>query len=660
MNAKWYVQLSNIKRCVLYCFFILVSCLFFSYIYYEIQCGVNQSHEELASLITTYMKMYKGSDYHQNWMIMKPLYYIAMHFWGLSYTTQRIVYSIMFFGISIFTFDLCLRNKETINWGNLPIYLLLMVFLHLSGGYLSQYFGDGSFGAGYYSNYPFSLHINSTFCIILVLWCLKQLWITTFYANKKPYIQLCLDVLLLVLGFCLCGVWDWELYALYIVFPYIMLKIRPWLSQKKVYVSCFFLGILSYIVILLGINNGYLKWHRLTEIHSPYDLREQISYFLIELLCLYNIDITLPDIMLIDKVVYCFRFILLFFIIYIIFITIRNYFKKNIAMQSFDILLSWGICVFAAAFILTNLGYFDRVRYMACILPYGTILLCNNSENFLKKIHLNKYSNLYIISCIIMICSTNKDWNKHTFDYDIARVINLIQINDLHNGIGTIDVANRIAVSSNGKQMVYGIQYNSDKDEWKYLYDADYVDDIIDYIVFHDERAYVSDYIFEDDVIRKFGKPNTVIKYGEYTLMIYRDGLDIKNPQITSVKNVEEKEYYYINLSDLGSIGDVTLKEDKMIIGQNGIQCGPGMDLEPGQYVIKYEGEGLSNAEVVCHTIEPEYCTFSCEMQLVSDEKMIYTIEVAEKTSQVEFVIKNNYNEEIVIHDLELIRECKW
>lgn len=656
MNAKWYIQLSDKRKCMLYCLFAFVSCLLFSYIYYEIQCGVNQSHEELGSLIVTYMKMYKGADYNQGWTIIKPLYYICMYFFGLTYTTQRIVYSIMFFGISIFTFDMCLRNKKVINLGNLPIYIIFMVFLHLSGNYLSQYFGDGSFGEGYYLNYPFSLHINSTFCIIFVLWGLNQLWVTNFYLNKKRYIQYCLDILILLIGLGLCGVWDWELFVLYLVFPYILLRIRPWLTRKRVFLSCFFLGILVYIAILIGINHGYLKYPRLTEIKSPYDFREQISYFFIELLCLYNIDITISDIMLIDKVVYCFRFLVLFFIAYLILSTIKNYFKKNNDLQPSDILISWGVCIFAIAFIFTNLGYYDRVRYMACILPYGTIILCNNSERFLKKLNFNKYSNLYIICCIVVICSINKDWNKHTFDSGIARISNLIEISDLHNGIGTLDVANRISVASEGKQMVYGIQYNSDKDEWKYRFDADYSDEIIDYLVFYNNRAYISDYITENDVVRKFGNPNTVIKYDEYVLMIYRDGIDINNPKITKVQNTEEKEYFYLNLSDLGTIGDVILKDNKMIIGRDGIQCGPQMDLEPGQYVIKYEGEGLSKAEIVCHTLFPEYCVFSCDMQLVSDEKIIYTVEIIENTSQVDFVMKNNGDDNITISDMELIR----
>lgn len=655
MNEKWYIQIVNRRKCVIYCLFVLLSCLFFSYIYYEIQCGVNQSHEELASLIITYMKMYKGSDYYQSWTIMNPLYHIVMYFFGLTYKTQRIVYSIMFFGVSLFTFDLCLRNKRRINLGNLPIYILLMVFLHLSGNYLSQYFGDGSGGTGYYSNYPFSLHINSTFCIVLILWSLKQLWTSNFYINKKLYVQYCMDILLFVIGFGLCGIWDWELYVLYLVFPYILLKLRPWLTQKKVYLSCFLLAILSYIVISVGINNGYIKYLRLTEIKSIYDLREQISYFLIELLCLYNIDITISDIMMIDKVVYCFRFIILFFILYFILFTIKNYFKKQIDLQPCDILISWGICIFAIAFIFTNLGYYDRVRYMVAILPYGTILLCNNSEKFLEKLNLNRYSNLSIICCIIMICSINKDWNKHIFDTDIARLVNLIEVNELHSGYGTLNMTSRLSVMSEGKHMAYGIKYNLENDTINYYISGDLSQEYFDYFIFDKDKAYGSDLLTKDIVISHFGNPNEIIEYKNYVIMIYREGLSLNDIQKTEIENSIERKYYYYNVEDLEYVGNTEKTKEGMLLKTDAIQFGPYIDLNAGKYIVKYEGTQLDVASVSCYSFSPTTEYFNCDIIYQDNEKLIYSVIIPTDSLQVEFFLQNKSNEDLIISDFEAI-----
>ena len=158
-----------------------------------------------------------------------------------------------------------------------------------------------------------------------------------------------------------------------------------------------------------------------------------------------------------------------------------------------------------------------------------------------------------------------------------------------------------------------------------------------------------------DDVV---GEPVVVSETGKqyyYSLENYRmQFLEQKSEQEINDIKLESNEMrnstgYYVGVSDLQvSGGESSIEDGSITLHQGELQYGPYLTLKAGKYQMEIVGENLQNADFQI------YCDggnqiIDCLMIESGGTDRIVSFELQENTSNIEFILSNNHEQDITL-----------
>lgn len=402
--------------------------------------------------------------------------YLPYKLFGCSLKALRVyavtIYQLILFlsvVAAIYSFE-----RKRFEWYKLSIFSLIAVILHP---------GSSPF-CGHYSTlfhqYPYDLHavpvIFATFSVMLL--CIHQGIKERKYKNILKIIILAV----IIIGYKQADF----LYIIGFVGPLICVGlIYLWKEKRKLFFSLTFGGmavlallhVISFVVSSLATlfaytSIGYGTWTEGTTVYGNNgfanlsDIWNYISTTTIELLALFNIDISGKSMLSIGTLLAGFRFILVVYMFACSFKTVINAVRAKDDDQSpdtVDIVLALGIIFNFFIVMFSDYGNGGRcIRYMTLILFYGAIFLARQSENIIIKLHgkIDDRSKMYffLFFSLTIVANMTTFWKQDDYiaDYEpaMSHVSSFIIDNHLGNGIGGHTFATTLTIIGEGNYVV--------------------------------------------------------------------------------------------------------------------------------------------------------------------------------------------------------------
>lgn len=531
------IEIKEKKYKILFYVFLAALSGIFSIYYYGISKGVLPCHEELYPICQADWSMNQGYK-----MTIKNIYYIVcelvVYLCGIRYGSIRLVWSIFYFLISLFVLDLSIRdNQWKCRMYVIPLYMILMVFMHLSGRYLSEYYGKLS----QFDQYPFNNHIQTTLASVIFLWIYDR--VNGSRLKSKYKTSSFLVILIMLIGcYYIAGGPDTLLFAAQTIVPFFLLMGRKYIRDNGSRNKALILILLGAGVInlFIGFNNKSVEeLMYLYHVRDIVDIKELFNQVLAYIACIsgvFNFDMWAKfiDVGIFVNVI---RIILVVFIYRLVYKNIKNYFMQNDFSASIDSIICWGITIVSIFFIFTRLGYWDRARYLNVFLPYGTILLCRNIESFLKFVKIPSVKTYLVIDMLVIFLSYNPEWGHHReyneFDNDLQEINEFVEKKNLHEGLAPRIVYPCVTVQGRGKHKNYPIAYLEQENQFGLLFEMDYSKCFFDYFIV--PQGILDDYFYSDNqeedaggtIKNIYGSPDEIASFNYYDIYIYYDGIDI-------------------------------------------------------------------------------------------------------------------------------------
>lgn len=648
------IEANSRGRKIAYWVFLVTLSFMCAFVFFEILTGVIQSHEESGGIIIAYLSATTKVD---NMPGIAPLLLKwIVSFMGISYDTQRLLWAFFYYIICFLTIDVSLRdNRWRINYWLTPAIIVFLVFLHLSGEYISGHFGDVFNDTRVYTGYPMAYHIQSTLCALFVMAYLYRFHRWREEGKLLRYYGIAVAWVIIVNmsfgGFTL--VFD---YLLMTIIPIFLMIIRDvFVSRGKenifyaILLGIALTGVLCVLVVanIPFFKSGilYYSLQRIMPFTNIKNIGIQLQYYIDNVLANYNADYYISDLPIRMHIVYAIRVCFVGFIFFCLFRCMANFFRTRNGMKvdALESCLCIGIVGMSVLFIGTSAGFVDRARYLSFMLPYGTIIFAKNVSNLWEERKWKKVVIIEILCACIILLSYNKDWNKRVNDENIQNIIELVERYDLHDGMAAMHISNRITIQSEGKAWVNRVLYDAEKNEFSLVENFYKPDSFIDYIIFRENWAYGGDIFTLQDIYDVYGKPDYWIIEGYYAVLIYNDGVgNSRNEEIgQEIRNANWLDY------DLSQANGVTVNEENDAIISAGGSMENDVKLENGIYRVTIYGENLSSNvfSVIDGSTNDElqYTVFEN-----GPENVIVEFEIADPKN-IEFVISNTNSKDIVI-----------
>lgn len=524
------IQIRGKKQKIFYFVIVVCLCLLFSVYYYGIQMGVVPSDEHSLSVYNAYLYLYK--DLNEKMNFFNWICVIVVRFFGVCYGSLRIVWTIFYFFISLFALDLSIRdNKWNCKIYAIPIYIILMVLMHLSGEHLTEYYG---LLVKVFNEYPFDIHIHTT------LFCLIFLWVCYRVDEeriKSVKIRWIIYIFTCFMCYLVAGKADTLLFIASSMLPLLVALCRKYILNSKswskiIIVFLVLIAILNFLIDFSSDEVGAILYS--FHIQTFIDVKNLVNQVLAYIACLsgtFNFDIWRQEFSLVI-VPGIARIFMVLFIYFLIIKNLIRYFKKEKSVDLSEQIISWGFLLITLGFIFTQLGYWDRARYMNIFLPYGTILLCWNIDRFISFVNVSSHKSFVVISILLILSCYSPDWGKYREEYnvyekDLMEINELVDQKGLHEGLGPIQIFPPVTMQGRGKHWGYPIDYNDETNSFFLMKDIDYSKEFFDYIVIPKEQEYMYNAAYaEEQVMEKWDEPNEVVEFKCFKVWIYFDKIE--------------------------------------------------------------------------------------------------------------------------------------
>lgn len=644
------VKITGRHTKILYSLLIILGSFFSAWVFYEVQKGIIQSHEELFSITHAYLEINEGGVPLQG--LYGRILKICISLFGVNYNAQRLAWAVMYFFVSVFTFDLSLRDNEwNIKYKAISVIVILMVLIHLTGGYVTEYFGN-EYGSWVFTHHPFTLHISATLAGVLSTWGVYRL--SKWNRWKNNYIiRLIVCVIASILMVWMTTFGEFLFIALLVTAPLFAISFRDWMFEKKVrYYTIFGIGIsaiASYTCMLkLGEHLPAKIYtllvalqHKELSFKGIVDFRQQLTYYVNCLLATFNADLCVENIDMLTKWVYFARIVMVIFFVIEIYHQICLYFKKNEQIDVVDQMLAWGALGVSFGFIFTSIGNWGETKYLSFMLPYGTIMICRSFDKFLRVAHLEKAAHAAVVCLLIFAISYDPNWNTEVQSLETERLTSMLTEMDVSEGVGSNYLAPKIAVGSHGDIWAYAIKYDRTNKKFEYSQQFDSANTELEYFIYTNAGFYGGDEFSVEDIVSIHGEPDIVVTDGETRCVVYEDGIFLNEELFR-----ENEETRYLTRYYFGALmyGDTNIERDETgaTIHTGGVQRGPFASLEKNNYQLTIIAENFSiSAFKIQGQKDGVYQEIPFKLVEEVSDKSLVQFEVVEDMESVEFVIEN-------------------
>ncbi len=473
--------------------------------------------------------------------IVNTLAYIPYKLFGCSQKAIRVHSVITYCIVMLFTTFTAMYSKKHFEWYRLGIFAFITVILHPGStqamGHYSQFLHQ----------YLYDLHIMpvffATFSVMLLL-------IHQEMSDKKH--KAILKVIILVLAIVGYKKTDF-LYVIDFVGPMICAGvIWLWNEKRKLLIPIVF-GIMIVLALLHVISFGvpalaqifihqYGEWGMWRDGSVIYgnnafadfsNIWRFISTTIVEVLALFNIDISNRMMLSLGTFIAGFRLILVILMFILCFRTVINAVckKKDVKQDPVDVILALAIIFNVLIVMFSEYGdEFCTGRYMTLVLFYGAIFMARQSEDIIVKLGgeiNNKYKMLYFsFFSLAIIINMTTFWKPDdyvpAYESAMSNVDSLIREKHLGNGIGSVGCATTLTLVGKGEYTIVNAR-NIDG-ELK----VDYTDlpTTFNYLLDWRDSGFGMS-ITEEDVERWLGKPDIVYEVDGFMIYYYYEGFNI-------------------------------------------------------------------------------------------------------------------------------------
>lgn len=521
------IKMQNNLSKIFYFFMLVVATIMFTVYYYGIQVTIFQDSEALYPIV----------GIHDGWLIGYDIYTKVCEYayllFGLTYTSIRAVHCFFYFIISLFTFDLCVRDN---NWNikvyAIPIYLLFMVQMHLGSDFLYGYRNANN-------AYPFDQHMITTMVAVISMWIVYR---SISYLEGEYGI---VTGILLIFLFIICWKVSDSLYLIIFLIPFILTiidykKISEKLMGVTLFVSVMVVALLKVGAVfspffgnlIISDTKQYSGFYGVCNYITPDKLVDNIVDYFVSVLSLYNVDFWGTSILYVQIIPWLFRACLVICIFSIITKTLKDIMnKKNENKINALIAISFVLLMIFAIF--TENGGNNQIRYNVIMIPYGTILLSLNYEqvvNRLKVSYLQNRKLLFVFGLLLLVASHDSkhgDIIENDFwDMQNRQIIEIVKNEKLSRGAARVFLAPSIYVRSGGECPVDAVEW---RNEGFSQFNEYYSGQKYDYIINDTSRKTYNYFDVEyRKMIEIYGEPDCCYELNNYTIYIYRDGIVIE------------------------------------------------------------------------------------------------------------------------------------
>lgn len=381
-------------------------------------------HEYSYPVYRQFLKEYYGLNIDLSGIYDFPAY-IPYKLFGCSLKAVRVYASAIYQLIIFFcaTASIYSFRRKQFEWYKLGIFAFVAVILHpgsspFCGHYMSSF-----------HQYPYDMHVAPVMFATLsvMLLCIYQ------GGGGRAKYKSILKVVIFIVMVMGCKYSDF-LYIVGFAGPLICAGlIYMWKKKRKLFYALI-LGIMAVLAFLHAMSfvvpslaslfvqssmSGYGAWTDGSTVYgntSFADLRvmwKYISNTTVELLALFNIDVTGKSMLSIGTLLAGFRLILVVFMFVCCFKSVINVIRKEYTdtlLDPVDIVLSLGIIFNFFIVMFSTYGESGHcIRYMPLILFYGSVILARQSENIVVKLHgeIDERSKIYFFLFFSLAIVTN-------------------------------------------------------------------------------------------------------------------------------------------------------------------------------------------------------------------------------------------------------------
>lgn len=516
--------------------------IIFAVYYYLIHLGFTPNGEELLATWEAYYYVNYGETMLATNRLWRFLQTLPIRQFGMSFASIRISQSLMYMLIVSVTMALSLKDSSKMkNWSVLPLFVFLMVVLHIGG---SAYYGQLT---EYSHQYPFDNHTLPAVFALWSMWCIDKCGKHRDSGKKYVYLALFL--------FCvLVGVFDTDLlFCVIFLGPILIVAAGEWLKRQS-NIALSLIKPVAVVVILLATLRGiYYTTPFLGNVFSPQSVRygeweshlygmpnfvnldrlvEHFLNYISGISGLFNIDISGQPVLSIYLPIYIIRFTLILIIVWCIKEILLRWWKgEKVFGEETDyvsLVAAVSIIITSLAFILTSYGdNKDHVRYLMIILPYATILLCRNAQKIMKRLKLEGnralvYLLLFFTVCVFIFAKSPSELRKHpdVWDDEYQKVLEIVRENELGTGVGTLWLAPVLSALSENEQIVQSVSVEQYKYPKKiaFLKSLENIDYDYRYVINGDGWYYL---MSEEELEELLGKPTEIYRTERFTIYEY-------------------------------------------------------------------------------------------------------------------------------------------
>lgn len=539
LNSK--IWNSRIFAFVVCAVFVVLSALY----YYGLQCEYPPQPEEVIAVQRMFSHLSLGTDYTITEVLFDTCLFVATKIEGMSYQSVRIFLSLLYSILLSFTVFLCLKPKRGggTNLYRLPLIALFSVILFpIAVNYeLFQW----PPGVDLIYEFPFHYHYTAR---IYALICLVLLMILLQCQEKKR--KVIYGILFAVI--CLYAMRKTDL-IYYIVFlaPAAIVVFLYALhvgKLRKYAVYCTSAGMCTLLLSRVFLQSmwtresvgvygdlyGGTNWTSIDTLGMNF-----LNYIKL-ILINFNIQLPKAPVLSLYSVVYILKIgILIVGYIIVIHIIKCSVTGENDSYQYdfIDEILAWSYILMTGVYLSTDFGsaviffrYFSQLTFIM------TILLCRNIEAFPKIIGIKwlkeiKYKKelLFIYTFVLCVCSTGKVWTYRVpngYEPELKAIAEYIENTDYGCAVAPFWLYSQIGALSNGAVMAYQTE-----EEIKNIYGSDVK---VTYIITNnfDNSDIKGDFYDHcntyEEMCEYYSEPSDIIRYERLQLVIYKDGIQIK------------------------------------------------------------------------------------------------------------------------------------
>lgn len=522
--------------------FVVLSSIY----YYGLQCEYPPQSENIVTITSMYSHLTLGTENYIKEIACFICAFLATKIGGMTYFATRLNFTFLYGILLCFIVFLCLRSKKEYrtNLYRLPLVALFSVIMYpvADNPELFQYIK----GADFIYEWPFHYHYSSR---IYALVCLALLLLLLQCRGKTK--KIVYGVLLAVVCLYAAKKTDLVFYTMFAAPTAIVLLLCSLQNDKlrkyAVYWVSGGMGLLFLSRIMpIGIKTSLWAKERASVYGAIYGgtnwisidaIGEQLINYIGLNCMLFNIQLPESPLISLYTVVYVLKLTILIVGYLIMFHIIKCSFVGKSRLYHYDYIdqiLAWGYVLLSCVFIFTEHGSmtYGKYRYFSALTAAMTVLICRNIEvvpqvvglEMLKEIKYKKVL-LCAYAAVICFCTMGKVWAYRApngYDPELEAIVDYIEGTGYGYAVAGYWLWPRLTAISGGEVMVYETE-----DQVKDIYGDDAK---VAYIITRND-GYSDGYGPWDDyeeMREYYSEPTDVIRYERLQLVIYKDGVKIK------------------------------------------------------------------------------------------------------------------------------------